>query len=793
MLPGNRRKPTINPTSVEAALNTLVYTTTDTSDAATLLSLVLIEEYLHDPARPPAKNLREFALKSILCGLIEQTLLQFRTASELPALNAADTLSMALKQIQLDSQQNSADLLGWSYLYYRFVRIDMGISHDAYAEYANIETRSLRRYKKYIVTRLAEKLIDAEWTARRRQHQTRLLVVIPTDSHRPLIGREQQLQNAFAMLKDGLATRCYVTGGVGMGKTAFLAMLARLLTEAEMLDYVIWVSSPRTVEDVLNRLAETVLPPHSRLELRDMLVNYRVLLIIDDVAELSQNATDFSALLDFLAPCLVCMASEKHISLKQTVHHIHLDELNKHEVHELVQFLKADTTIPYSVSESICQEVGGNPQAIHLAVLAHSTGNQLTYLADSSSNMYAALFDSLYRAQQQVWILAAAMKDRQLHTQIIDMGMQQGLFSRDDVAHLLKAFIIQTGAARDFFTVSQSVQVFALHHRKFQTLIEPLVSVILGKSHELSARILHHFCLQLLRNAVPIFGNLRMLEIIHAGWMANEQLHHLNEWEAVFNKYQAIVAENYEISLAHAVCLRQLNQLEAAQRILETLIAKTGKHGNFSTQAFVLLELAILYRKQGQYTVAQECLTRSKEIEQQYPDKSLYARIIVEYAQIEIERQRPIEALKWLEQMETTGLNTKLMKAEVLFLLSRLKECQHVAYQTLPDLQNAHDFVRLVSLYTMLARSYQQQGDAEKATDCYNAALSYAEQQADTYAIARLKSNLATVLIHQNDVVAAEQLLIEAEETQRNIPDKIGLEVTHHNLQHLKQIKAKLS
>jgi tetratricopeptide (TPR) repeat protein len=792
MLSGNRRKPTINPTSVEAALNMLVYTTTDTSDAATLLSLVLIEEYLHDPARPPAKNLREFALKSILCGLIEQTLLQFRTASELPAPDAANTLSMAVKQIQLDSQQNSADLLGWSYLYYRFVRIDMGISHDAYAEYANIETRSLRRYKKYIVARLAEKLINAEWAARRRQHQTRLLVAIPTDSNRPLIGREQQLQNAVAMLKDGLATRCYVTGGVGMGKTAFLAILTRLLIEAEMLDYVIWVSSPRTVEDVLNRLAETVLPPHSRLELRDMLVTYRVLLIIDDVAELSQNATNFSALLDFLAPCLVCMASEKHISLKQTVHHIHLDELNKREIHELVQFLKADTTVPYSVSESICHEVGGNPQAIHLAVLALGTGNQ-PYLADSSSNMYAALFDSLSRAQQHLWMLAAAMKDRQLPAPIIDLSMQQGLFSRDDVAHLLKAFIIQSVTARDFFTISQSAQGFALHHPKFQPLIEPLVGMVLSKSHELSAKILYHFCLQLLRHHAPLFGNPRMLEIIHAGWMANEQLHHLNEWEAVFNTYQAIVAENDEISLAHAVCLRQLNQLEAAQRIFETLIAKTGKHGNFSTQALILLEMAILYRKQGQYTVAQECLTRSKEIQRQFPDKSLHARIIVEYAQIEIERQRPMEALKWLEQMETTALNTKLMKAEVLFLLSRLKECQHVAYQTLPDLQNAHDFVRLVSLYTTLARSYQQQGDAEKAIDCYNAALSYAEQQADTYAIARLKSNLATVLIHRNDVATAEQLLIEAEESQRNILDKIGLEVTHHNLQHLKHVKAKLS
>jgi tetratricopeptide (TPR) repeat protein len=371
--------------------------------------------------------------------------------------------------------------------------------------------------------------------------------------------------------------------------------------------------------------------------------------------------------------------------------------------------------------------------------------------------------------------------------------MQQGLFSRDDLTYLLKAFIIQTVTAREFFTVSQSAQGFALHHPKFQPLIEPIVSMVLSKSPELPARILHHFCLQLLRHTVPLFGNTRMLEIIHIGWMANEHLHHLNEWEAVFNKYQTIVAENYEISLAHAVCLRQLNRLQTSRRILETLIAKTGKQGKFSTQAFVLLEMAILYRKQGEYVVAQECLARSKEIQRQFPDKSLQAHIIVEHAQIEIERQRPFEALKWLEQMEATSFNTMLMKAEVLLLLSRLKECQHIVYQILPDLQNAHDFVRLVSLYTMLARSYQQQGDAEKAIDCYNAALSYAEQQADTYAIARLKSNLATVLIYQNDVAIAEQLLIEAEESQRNMLDKVGLEATHHNLQHLKHIKAKLS
>ncbi|MDQ7034227.1 MAG: ATP-binding protein [Anaerolineae bacterium] len=794
---GNRRKPTISPISVEAALNTLIYTTTDTSPAATLHSLVLIEEVLHDPARPPAKNLREFALKSTLCRLIEEALIQYRRTSELPIPKKADTIANAIQQIQLDSQQDSAHLLGWSFLYYRFVRVDMNISQESFGGYANIEARSLRRYKKYAVARVADKLIDMEWKARRRQHQRRLLSAIPTDINTVLIGREKQVQSVLDAFISDTTTRCYVTGTHGIGKTAFLATLTKNLIDDELLDYVVWISNPRSIDEIITAIQETVLPPHSRLDLRDVLLTYPTLIVLDDISQMTTNMSALTQLLDFLAPCKVCLASEEHILLASPVFQVHLEELTRKQIHKFVQTMKPDIHVSLAgdYADTIWEQVGGNPRAVQLTLQYLVEGNSPSHAFDTLDDLYQDLFLGLSVRQQHIWICLAAMNNRQMPISILDFFIQHGLFFSADLTYLQRLFIVQKTTSQNCFSISQSAQRFILTARvqmiDTSSAINLMLDTVFAEIEKLDNQALHQFCLQLLHNTALTLQEIQLVKLMRVAWKANDYLHNVYQWLHIFKRYYPLFEDLVDLKIAYSICLRQTNHLHEANNMVETLMNETGQKGDFKLQAIILVEIAILNRRQGYYELATECLQRAAKIMERSPNIETNLRIKGELVQMNIERGNARLALQLLDQIQSKSMPLMILRAEVLLSLSRLKECQALSYQILPELQRTRDYVNLTSLITTLARSYQQLKHFDKATDSYNAALSYAEQQRDDFAIARLKCNFAALMIDQQEITAAEGLLQDAESTQVTLNDKVGLETTRHNLQYLKKIKLK--
>jgi tetratricopeptide (TPR) repeat protein len=790
---GNRRKPTINPISVEAALNTLAYTTTDVSAAATLQALAIVEEFLHSPTRSPAKNLREFAIKSILCELIEATLNQYRKASELRLPHTSDALSTAIRQIQLDSQQNSADLLGWSFLYYRFVRVDLGISQEKYGEYANIEARSLRRYKKYIIEKLSEKLIQLEWDARRRQHQIRLLASIPTDTRVTLVGRDKQLQSALDVLHRRQAAKFYLTGAKGIGKTAFLSVLVQQLVAIEALDYVVWISSPRSVDEIMNTIHEAIMPPHSRLELKEVLFKYTTLIVLDDVSKLADAGENITELSELLAPCMLCLSSERHLTLMNTVFHIHLEELNPQQVHKQVQLLKPDlgAELAGDYAVAIWQQVGGNPRAVQLALIQIEEGSTVALAHDTLSHLYHATFSSLTMHQKRMWAFIAMMNNRQMPLSALHFFIERELFTQADLAHLMRIFIVQQ-ASSNVVTISQSAQQFILAQQPYpDQFIDVLLKHIFDLQAQVDSLIIHHLCLQLLLNDTLQLSSSRTANLVRNGWQANHHSHDLHKWAGIFYKNHYLLEKHTDIKLAYGICLRRLNDVKVAQQVFEELLAATGIEGDFKTQASVLVEMAILKRKQGQYELAHQCLERVTQRPANLQDDSMNHRILGELAQIEIERGKLQSALHLLNQMSSKSTHTQILEAETLLALAQLEKCQQLSYQILPILLQAQDYNQLISLKTILARSQQVLKHFDKAIDLYNAALSYAERQHDDYAIARLQCNLATLLVHQHEIASAEALLRDAEAIQIELNDRVGLEVTRQNLQYLRYIKMK--
>lgn len=132
--------------------------------------LTIIDEMLADPAFPACFHQRMIALGDLLTRIIEQELLTHRRMMGLATELSETALTHPLHSIANDACAANRELLGWSWLYYRYVRVELGIQAEAFCQISHIDERTLRRYRARVITRLTDLLIEQEWRARRLQY-----------------------------------------------------------------------------------------------------------------------------------------------------------------------------------------------------------------------------------------------------------------------------------------------------------------------------------------------------------------------------------------------------------------------------------------------------------------------------------------------------------------------------------------------------------------------------------------------------------------------------------------------
>jgi hypothetical protein len=154
----------INQQAVREALDNLVYTTRPIRPSP-LIQLLLVQNLLSD-SRLAGLEVQHFALSRLLTGCIRDPFIRQRRALELDNPDRYSTRQEALAAIAADAQMASPELLGWGWLYYRYVRVDLLITHDLFSQSAHIDRRTLRRYQQHGVKRLTLYLIEQEVQAR---------------------------------------------------------------------------------------------------------------------------------------------------------------------------------------------------------------------------------------------------------------------------------------------------------------------------------------------------------------------------------------------------------------------------------------------------------------------------------------------------------------------------------------------------------------------------------------------------------------------------------------------------
>lgn len=131
-----------------------------------LEALTLVNQIVFDPAFPKCSYANKFVLVEILSALIRDELLRHRQVMGISDALPDRTRDEVFEAIARDQQTGNRELLGWSWLYYGYLRVDLCIQMKAFAQACYIDERTLRRYQECAMTRLTAILIKREWQAR---------------------------------------------------------------------------------------------------------------------------------------------------------------------------------------------------------------------------------------------------------------------------------------------------------------------------------------------------------------------------------------------------------------------------------------------------------------------------------------------------------------------------------------------------------------------------------------------------------------------------------------------------
>ncbi len=156
----------ITETSVRAALDSLLYNLNTRERSGPLCGLRLVEQLLLAHDAPDTALSRQMALAELLTGIITEIYQHHRRVQGLAAPLPDAPLDTAFAQIAADAAVDAAapnpELLGWGWLYYRYVRVDLALNRRQFAAAFGVEVRTLQRYARHGVRRLTERLIQRE-------------------------------------------------------------------------------------------------------------------------------------------------------------------------------------------------------------------------------------------------------------------------------------------------------------------------------------------------------------------------------------------------------------------------------------------------------------------------------------------------------------------------------------------------------------------------------------------------------------------------------------------------------
>jgi tetratricopeptide (TPR) repeat protein len=780
-----KRQPTITRQSVEAALNTLLYTTSDTSAAVALHHLALVDDFLENPAFPRSSVAREYALKAILVRLLTDKINQHRAFHQLPLPAPNETLDMVRLAIRHDGQREAPDLIAWSLLYYDHVRVEFGITQDEFSQIAGVHPRTLHRYRQRAIELLTDELIQAEWQVRENHHQRHLLARLPVhDGAGQLIGRDAPLERIYALLAEQLHPCIYFTGVSGVGKSALLRQVARYIIRERTPDYLIWITAPRSLREIEQQLRRQLAPNDDQPDMAALLLLFDTVVVIDGIEAVTGFVDEeWRQVLNMLSFTTTLIAGQIYHPA-EGITHLNVPELDYESAQMLVYAIVRqqrweDETAIEDYIAAIWRSVGGNPRGIQLALAYLENKEFGSFEPHALYPIYGKLFDRLTVRLQFIWWLLTLADERGCSTD--ELAVHH--VNADEITELLRHHLITAQPHKEtlwYFMTPPAREFFRIRYERHE-LPDALADII---SNTLNALATYHdkkvWLIETIFAANWFEHPATSAPLLEFYWRGGLQTKGISRWNAILEAHRH---QRIGLELGYAVCQRRLGQHQTARSILQQVIAKTGQAGDFVIQAEALVELSVLQRIQGEYQAALASLQKARLSVRYATDTLLPARIEHETAQIAIDLEDTRLVPTHLQQLPASLDDT--LQMEIYLQQGRWDMCCTIGKRVI----QSGTALQQASAHTILGRGYQNLHEPDSAARHFETAVTLFERAQQPFALARAQSNLAAIYLEAARLHDAELLLNRAIAIQQQMRDIVGLKTTQHNLQTLETAK----
>jgi tetratricopeptide (TPR) repeat protein len=795
MQPG-KKAPFISQQSVRLALDMLVYSTRDRQTP--LLSLLLVDEFLSNPDLPDSPHSREFALYQVLTSVLVAQLAHQRSVLHYSLPQPSDPKVVVVQLINKDVEVNSLELLGWSWLYHHYVRVDLNIHSQEFCDLVHIDARTLRRYQQNTIKHLTNILIEMEWDARIRQRKRRLLSELPTAAvFAPLIGREEESDYIRQMLSDAQPPHFQIIGARGIGKTALVESTLREQIDTDAIDQLIWMQAPISVAYISHYLKERLLSPESKITLREYLLTHRTVIVLDDIDSLRDSGNTLSVLLVQLNPAIIFMTCSSRLAVLSTVQ-ITLNEISEQDTYRFTQSLlkkiknPALTKTPDDYAHQIWEHAGGNPLAIQLLTTNHSLIDLKNFSHESSFHaIFHHIFQAMDKNAQTIWLAFTLLPPQEIEFNELNHYLRTYI-ARADINTFLQYHLVERSRSNQSqqhrrYRLLSSARRYIEDMYKLDSSIHLMVNDVIqnmnlvdnagqGDSKLLSVveYILQSTWLALDENVCEAW--------ITKWWVEGVRCQHWSTWRLLLERQVQRNPLEADLCMGYAICLRRLGEWYLAEQVFLALISETGRRGMFLRQAEALLELSILLRYRGEYERVVELLVHGKRIAATQKSDLMLSAIAVEQAQVALDLHDLMSAETFIADLSDSS-RVYLLKSELFLFQGNYEQARSFSQLAIKGLDK--DFSSYARIYTLIGRAFEQQNELETAQEYLTWAVMILEQQEDVFALARAQSNLASLFIRTGHYEEAEILLSAAEKIQLQLNDRVALAATLHNLRLL--------
>jgi tetratricopeptide (TPR) repeat protein len=761
--------------------------------------LLIVDLYLTEHDLSFTTNPRQYAFNNLLINTIHTEYQHHRDNLNLPRLAQNPDLKSAIATIRTDAELNHPELLGWDWLYFHYIENALRISHQQFAEWINVDERTLRRYQQHALQSVTDYLVSMESDARDKLRRKRLMLQLPRCGAVTLFGRDEELQQAKKLLTEPYPQHLLITGPSGIGKSAFVECLIKQFIDSDeqYFEKMVWIDSPISIQFIEQHLREQLLPEHSSISIDEYFLLKRVVVILDDITELQNDPKSLDAMLQLMRKVSLVLTSSSFQRLPNCSQLI-LAGLSESYLHKLLrsrliisQDRSRDQLNPLTDCDiaTIWKKTEGNPAAAlliahNLSVFDSDLANALT-----AETLYTSLYLRLTNKSKCLWLTVSLLRQNKsvVLKNIVTLWPTQ--FSYEDFTPLIRAHLVEvTDSIAQEYSLSPFAHRFIQDRFKFdaelQINIQRLImSVDFATRHsDLTLDVLEAILMADWLNIdivwrIHVARNLWRLGVEEGRWSV---------WATILEQYTLDLSfDNLDLTLGRGVCLRCLAQWSEAQIVFESIIDYAGRAGSFTEQSNARLELAVLLRYRGEYARSRNILEHLK-ILPDYP----YSDVLIEEIELVLDTGEAYRAIELLHMLPETPRKFILqMEVQVATKNTDISYLEILAEKALSSFQS--NTAVQARVYTLLGRSYEQIREYTVARTHYSIAVKLLEERDDDpYGMARAQSNLGALLTKMGDYTEAQNLLEAAEHIQRIIKDHVGLATTRHNLRLLYQMFA---